>query len=301
MSYSSPPTQELEADFLEAAGVRLLVRREDRNHPQVSGNKWWKLKHNLLRAQALGHDTLLTVGGAYSNHIYAVAAAAHALGWKSIGIIRGEETWPLNPTLQFAIDHGMTLEYVSRSDYREKATADFLSRMQSQFGKFYFLPEGGTNELAVQGCHEWGERLIQETEFDILCLPVGTGGTMAGILQALREDQQAIGFSVLKNGTFLREEVEGKLISVVKASWRIETRFDFGGYAKATEALWKFMDAQERLNRLPLDPMYTGKTLYGVFELIRSGEIPRATTVLMIHTGGLQGRGINQRDLAAPR
>lgn len=290
ISYTSHPTHEVQAEFLEKAGVRLLVRREDLNHPFVSGNKWWKLKNNLARASALGVDTLLTVGGAYSNHIYSVAAAAHAMGLKSIGVIRGEETLPLNATLQFATGQGMSIHYVSRQAYREKSSPEFVERLRAQHGSFYFIPEGGTNELAVQGSRELGELLIKEIEFDIVCLPVGTGGTLAGIIQALRSDQQAIGFSVLKSGGFLEDEVRKWLSAGVIATWRIETGFDFGGYAKDTQELRDFIRFQEEKNQLPLDPVYTAKTLYGIMGLVRRGEIPPSTTVLMVHTGGLQGR-----------
>lgn len=291
ISYTQPPLQEVKLGFLAEAGVRLLIRREDLNHPFISGNKWWKLKYNLAGALAIGTDTLLTVGGAYSNHIYSVAAAAHALGLKSIGVIRGEETLPLNATLRFATGQGMSIHYVSRQAYREKSSPEFVERLRAEYGSFYFIPEGGTNELAVQGCRELGERLIEAIDFDIVCLPVGTGGTLAGIIQALRGDQQAIGFSVLKNGGFLEEEVRRWLRPGVNVSWRIETGFDFGGYAKDTQELRDFIRFQEESNQLPLDPVYTAKTLYGILELVRRGEIPRSTTVLMVHTGGLQGHG----------
>lgn len=241
------------------------------------------------------HDTLLTLGGAYSNHIYSVAAAAHLVGLKSIGIIRGEQTLPLNPTLQFASDHGMSLHYVSRSSYREKTTREFMENLHAQFGRFYFIPEGGTNELAVQGCLELGKRIVDEVEFDIIGLPVGTGGTLAGILQALRRNQHAIGFSVLKDGGFLEEEAKRWMPADVNTSWRIETRFDFGGYAKSTQALHDFIRQQHKENNLPLDSVYTAKTLYGIFELVKRGEIPRSATVLMIHTGGLQSGVISQK------
>jgi 1-aminocyclopropane-1-carboxylate deaminase len=277
------------------------VVREDLNHPVVSGNKWWKLKYNLIRARELGADTLLTMGGAYSNHIHAVAGAAHELGFRSIGMIRGEETLPLNPTLQFAVDRGMQLHYVSRTAYKSRSTPAFIDQLHMRFGEFYFIPEGGTNELAIQGCVEFGDKLVREVDFDVLCLPVGTGGTMAGIVQALRPHQQAIGFSVLKDGGFLEAEVRKWLKSMVASSWRMETRFHFGGYAKTTKELDSFLDFQETSNRLPLDPVYTSKTLYGIFELVRSGEIPRGSTVLMIHTGGLQGRSPNRKDPATPR
>lgn len=301
ISYTHPPVQELRSPILEEAGVQLRVVREDLNHALVSGNKWWKLKYNLIRARTLEADTLLTLGGAYSNHIHAVAAAAHELGFRSIGVIRGEETLPLNPTLKFANDHGMQLHYVSRAEYQSRSSAEFIDQLHVRFGEFYFIPEGGTNALAIQGCVEFGEKLVREMDFDVLCLPVGTGGTMAGILQALRPHQQVIGFSALKDGGFLEAEIKKWLGLTVTASWRLETRFHFGGYAKTTKELDAFLDAQETVNQLPLDPVYTGKALYGALELVRKGEIQRGSTVLVIHTGGLQGRATIQKDPGVPR
>lgn len=290
ISYADTPVQEIRSDGLDQAGVRVKVLREDLNHRWVSGNKWWKLKYNLIRARALGVETLLTLGGAYSNHVYAVAAAAKELGFRSIGVIRGEEALPLNATLQFARACGMQLHYLSRSEYRERQSPQFLERLRSQFGDFYFIPEGGTNELAIRGCVEFGEKLVRENSFDVIGLPVGTGGTMAGLVQGLQPNQTAIGFSVLKQGEFLEADVRKWLRPDTKASWRVETRFDFGGYARVTKELEVFMEQMEREQGLPLDPVYTGKAMYGILAMVRMGEIRRHSTVLMIHTGGLQGR-----------
>ena len=208
ISYSPTPIQEIDDPLFKEAGVRLWIKREDLNHPFVSGNKWWKLRYNLEHAIGLGHDTLLTFGGAYSNHLFAVAAAAAALNLKSIGVVRGEETLPLNSTLSFAKKAGMQLHYVSRERYREKSSARFVEELERKFEKFFLIPEGGTNADAVRGCREWGANLVAEVDFDILCLPVGTGGTLAGLVQSLRAHQQAIGFSVLRNGSFLVAEVQ---------------------------------------------------------------------------------------------
>ncbi len=167
---------ELKSQIFEQFEVKLLLKREDLNHPFVSGNKWWKLKYNLEDVLKTGQTTLLTFGGAYSNHIYATAAAAHELGLNSIGVIRGEETLPLNPTLAFVKTKGMKLHYVSREAYRNKTEQAFIKQLHDQFGDFYLIPEGGTNELAVKGCAEFGKRLTDEVDFDYLCLPIGTGG-----------------------------------------------------------------------------------------------------------------------------
>lgn len=290
ISYTETPIKEIIDPILEGAGVRLLVKREDLNHPFVAGNKWWKLKYNLTKAMEGEGQAILTFGGSFSNHIYAVAAASSLLGLKSIGIIRGEESLPLNPTLNFAKSKGMRLHYVSRDAYRQKQDSKFIPQLEEMFGNFYLIPEGGTNELAVKGCIEFGQILVNEIDFDYLCLPVGTGGTMAGIIQALRNSQTAIGFSVLKDGSFLEAEIRNWLGSKnVSAKWRIETQYHFGGYAKTTPRLLAFMKTRLDEDEMPLDHVYTGKTLFGVYDLIARNEIRRGSTVLMVHTGGLQG------------
>lgn len=289
ISYTETPIQEIRDALLEKAGIRLLIKREDLNNPEVSGNKWWKLKHNLFRAHELGHHTLLTFGGAYSNHLYALAAAAHALKVKSIGIVRGEQTLPLNRTLDFATRKGMKLHYLSREQYREKSDEKILTEMRNRFGEFYLIPEGGTNEEAIKGCFELGEKLMREIQFDTLCLAVGTGGTLAGVVQALQPNQEVIGVSVLKDGRFLADEVRKWLPERVPGRWRIETRFDFGGYAKTTPELMNFLKRQQSSHQLPLDQVYTAKALFAVYSMIEKGKFRRGSTVLMLHTGGLQG------------
>lgn len=287
ISYQETPIQEIRDPLVEQGGVRLLVKREDLNHPIISGNKWWKLKYNLVQAMEEKQHTLLTFGGAYSNHIVAVAEAAANLGLKSIGIIRGERHDPLNPSLRFAESRGMHLHYVTRESYREKSDDDFVKSLRAAFGDFYLIPEGGTNSLAIKGTREFGEKLVREAAFDYVGLPVGTGGTLAGIIQALKEDQVAIGFSSLKGGTFLEEVV--RKWGDTKNNWSIETRFHFGGFARTTPELLNFI--RQQAHHLPLDHVYTAKTLFGIFEMIRNQEFRRGSTVLMIHTGGLQ-RGL---------
>lgn len=274
---------------MDKAGVSVLVKREDLNHLEASGNKWWKLKYNLEEALCLGHDTLLTFGGAYSNHIYATAAAAHELGLKSIGIIRGEETLPLNHTLAFAKEKNMLIQYVSREKYRQKSEDDFINNLNEQFGDFYLIPEGGTNELAVRGCEEFASSLISETHFDYLCLPVGTGGTMAGMIQGMHSSKNIIGFSSLKGGTFLEEEIR-KLLTNRVENWRLIADYHFGGYAKTTDELISFIDQMNHEFNLPLDTVYTSKMMFGIIDLIKKDYFERGSTLLAIHTGGLQGK-----------
>ncbi|WP_249714268.1 1-aminocyclopropane-1-carboxylate deaminase/D-cysteine desulfhydrase [Rhizomonospora bruguierae] len=166
------------------AGVRLLVKRDDLIHPEFPGNKWRKLKYNLVAAVDQGHDTLLTFGGAYSNHIRATAAAGYYFGFDTVGVIRGEEHLPLNPSLAYAVSRGMRLTYLDRATYREKRSPPVIGVLREVWGRFYLLPEGGSNALAVRGCAELPAEIVEQ--FDVICCPIGTGGTLAGIAAGLR-------------------------------------------------------------------------------------------------------------------
>jgi len=291
LKYIDTSVFEIFDDVLEKAQLRLFIKREDLNHDFVSGNKWWKLKYNLQKAKELGHETLLTFGGTFSNHIYATAAAARELGFKSIGIIRGEKILPLNETLAFAESGGMKLHFVTREEYRSKTSSEFMDHLKKTFGNFYLIPEGATNELAIKGCAEFAREKLSGLDFDFLCLPVGTGGTMAGIVAGLEGKKKVIGFSVLKNGNFLEEEIK-KLIKDFSGkefqNWRIETDYDFGGYAKHTNELDQFILRMSQQHKLPLDFVYTGKMVAGVFDLISKNYFPKGSKIVMLHTGGLR-------------
>jgi 1-aminocyclopropane-1-carboxylate deaminase len=286
LSYKTTPLIELTTTLSQERGLRLLVKREDLNHPFVSGNKWWKLKYNLEEAVRIGHDTLLTFGGAYSNHIFATAAAGKELGLKTIGIIRGEETLPLNHTLAFAENCGMKLHYVSREVYRKKTEPTFIQQLQKQFGNFYLIPEGGTNELAVKGCIEWAQQ-FNEIEFNYLCLPVGTGGTMAGMVAGIAPSKKIIGFSSLKGGIFLEKEIRN-LTSSKNYNGVVNADYHFGGYGKMTSELKNFIQEMQTSHQLPLDMVYMGKMIFGIFDLVRNNYFRRDSMVLILHTGGLQ-------------
>jgi len=265
--------------------VRILIKLEYLNHPHVSGNKWWKLKYNLAEARKLGLSTLLTFGGAYSNHIFSTAAAAQELGFKSIGVIRGEEV--NNPTLHFARSKGMHLHFVSRNDYRNKTQPDFIESLTREFGAFYLIPEGGSNKQAVSGCVEFGEMLLSENTFDSVCLPVGTGGTMAGIISAMDRGKSVLGFSTLKGASSLAGDVM-KWTTRQDCAWELVEDYHFGGYAKRTVVLDDFINAARTEHNVDLDLVYTGKILFGVLDLVRQGRFKKGSTVLVLHTGGLQ-------------
>ncbi|MEQ8304294.1 MAG: pyridoxal-phosphate dependent enzyme [Cyclobacteriaceae bacterium] len=287
LAYRKTPLIELKSDLLQATDISLWMKREELNHAEISGNKWWKLKYNLQEAKAKGFHTILTFGGAYSNHLYATAAAAKEEGLKSIGVVRGEEQVD-NSTLRFAESKGMTLHFVSREVYRTKASEAYIESLQKRFGPFYLIPEGGTNVHAIRGVEEWADSLATEMKFNHLCLPVGTGGTIAGMINRL-SDKTIIGFSSLKGGGFLQGEVKKWLIHR-SSNWHLETAYHFGGYGKVTKTLLDFMQQFETTYQIPLDPIYTAKMMYGLFDMIKQGRFERGSTILALHTGGLQGR-----------
>jgi 1-aminocyclopropane-1-carboxylate deaminase len=283
LSYHPTPIQEIQDEHLKQAAVRLLIKREDLNHPLVSGNKWWKLKYNLQAAFEKKATTILTYGGAFSNHIFATAAAAKEVGLKSVGIIRGEETLPLNPILSFARNQGMELVYIPRSAYRAKTSSDdYLS----EFENFHYVAEGGSNELAVKGIKDFLSNVT--ADYDYLCCPVGTGGTVSGLIEGAREEIRVIGFPVLKGAEFLLNDI--KMLSDKSkhtSNWQLMFDYHFGGYAKTTTELFRFIEEFKDLHRVPLERIYTGKMMAGIYDLLKKGFFKRGSTILAIHTGGV--------------
>lgn len=266
--------------------ISLHIKREDLIHPIVSGNKFRKLKYNLIQAKAENKETLLTFGGAFSNHIAAVAFAGKEQGFKTIGIIRGNELREKiseNPTLQFAQDCGMQFEFVSREEYRHKTEAGFLEKLKHEFGDFYLVPEGGTNELAIKGCEEILTK--EDAQFDFVCCAVGTGGTISGIINSILPHQKVLGFPALK-GDFLNNEIRN---FAQNENWELISDYHFGGYGKVNPELIAFINQFYKDNKVPLDPIYTGKMVFGVMDLIEKNYFPESSKILLIHTGGIQG------------
>ena len=273
--------------LIDQPDIHLDLKRLDLIHPHISGNKFFKLKYNLQHATQLGLDTLITFGGAISNHIAATAYAAHYFGFRSIGIIRGEELADqrLNHTLSTASQFGMQLEFINRQDYRNKEQPDFLAELQSRFPNAYIIPEGGTNSLAIQGCKE----ILSEQDrqnYDVICCAVGTGGTITGLIESSHFNQNILGFSALK-GDFLTHDVAHL---TAKKNWKIIDEYCCGGYAKTSAQLIEFIQLFEKQYQIPLEPIYTGKMLFGIFDLIEKAYFPPHTRILAIHSGGLQGR-----------
>lgn len=264
----------------------LFILPDYLNHPFISGNKLRKLKYNVLEAKKLKKETLLTFGGAYSNHIAAVAYAGKEYGFKTIGIVRGEElvsSINQNPTLTFAQNCGMEFKFVSREQYRSKDNLLFLNQLKEEFETSYILPEGGTNALAVKGCEE----ILEDADaaFDYICCPVGTGGTISGLINSSFEHQKIIGFPALK-GDFLNKEIT-KFAS--KTNWELHLDYHFGGYAKVTDELIAFINTFKLKYKIPLDPIYTGKMMFGICDMIQNGYFEKNAKILAVHTGGLQG------------
>lgn len=288
--------QQIHFSEIENRGVFLFIKREDELHPFISGNKYRKLKYNLAEAAKQQKTTLLTFGGAYSNHIAATAVAGFAYNLKTIGIIRGDElannlaeTIQNNPTLKFASAHKMQFEFVSRTAYRDKTTPKFIESLQEKFGDFYLVPEGGTNNFAVKGCEEILNE--EDSKYNVICCAVGTGGTISGIINSLKSHQKAIGFPALK-GDFLQQEINKYILK--RENWSLCSKYHFGGYAKVSEELITFINKFKNETKIPLDPVYTGKMMFGIVDLIKNNYFEKGTKILAIHTGGLQGiEGMN--------
>ena len=272
-------------------GISLVIKREDLIHPFVSGNKFRKLKYNLRQAKIENQTTLLTFGGAYSNHIAAVAYAGKENDFKTIGVIRGDELTDKiddNPTLKFAQECGMQLVFVSRDNYRLKSAPSFLEQLEQQYGSFYLVPEGGTNALAIKGCEEILTN--EDTSFDYIGCAVGTGGTISGIINSALPHQKVLGFPALKGG-FLQDEIRN---FVHNDNWELITDYHFGGYGKVTNDLIDWINQFYEQTQIPLDPVYTGKMVFGIVDLIAKNYFPENAKILLIHTGGLQGiQGMN--------
>ncbi len=252
----------------------------------AGGNKLFKLKYNLEEAQKQDFKKILTFGGAWSNHL-AAAAFMNNDPLPIIAVVRGEEPKAYSDTLKYCEEKGVELHFVSRSDYRNKTNENFIQELKNKFGEFYLLPEGGSNALAVKGCKEISNYI--PIDFDYVCTPVGSGGTIAGITSALKPYQQALGFSVLKGADYLYDEVRNLINDTEKTNFKIVTDYHFGGYAKTNTELLSFKSNFEKEFNIPLDYVYTAKMMFGIFDMIKNDSFKEDSTIVVIHTGGLQG------------
>lgn len=291
-----PPLEKIEDEWLVQKTLDLAILRLDLIHPIMGGNKYFKLKYNLKKAQEVGQHCLLTFGGAYSNHIYATAALAQLAGMHSIGIIRGEAHQPLNPTLAFAQSCGMRLEYMDRERYRKKNNPEVIAQLRSRLGDFYLIPEGGSNPYALLGCQEILNFIGPDVDY--ICLPCGTGGTLAGMLSAAPTSLKILGFPVLKGGDFLYADIEryrkefrdlfpGK-VSDNQTPANLHLNYHFGGYAKNKPELKAFIKRFQDQHGIELEWIYSGKMMFGLYDLIGKNYFPKGSRIVALHCGGLR-------------
>lgn len=279
------PSQNLTYHSFVEAGLDVWIKRDDLIHPEIMGNKWRKLIYNIEHARDIGAKGILTFGGAYSNHIAATASACRQADIPCTGIIRGEELSPRsNPTLQAAHANGMNLTFVTRDLFK---TLKMLPAIED-YPDHYVVPEGGTNKQAIQGCTEIASELT--TKYDFIVLAMGTGGTMAGILQGLQGQGHVLGISSLK-GTWMKAHFQQLLYdhNIPFTNYTISTEYHFGGYGKANRTLVEFINDFYTTTSIKLDPIYTGKAMYAMCDLADSGHFASGSKILFIHTGGLQG------------
>jgi 1-aminocyclopropane-1-carboxylate deaminase/D-cysteine desulfhydrase-like pyridoxal-dependent ACC family enzyme len=292
--HSQIPLFKIENALLAQKQVTIYVKRDDLIHPQISGNKWRKLEHHIAAFRQGNFDAILSFGGAYSNHLYALAAAGQLLQIRTIGIVRGEKPITPNITLQFAEQAGMQLHYVSRTDYRNKNESDFLTALQENVGNVYIVPEGGAGVNGMKGCVNIAAE-TQEIHYDYVCCACGTGTTLAGITVGLEQFQVKaipLGFAVLKQGDFLYVDIKNMLQNYYGNTsnlphFELCLDYHFGGYAKQKPALLDFVQRFSE-QYFPIEPVYTGKLFYGLFDLVEKNYFKPNTTILAIHTGGMR-------------
>jgi 1-aminocyclopropane-1-carboxylate deaminase len=285
--FSASPLQQIVTPLIEKKGIEVWVKRDDLIHPVISGNKWRKLKYILHHALTIDSHTIISMGGAYSNHLHALAYVGKQLQVKTIGYIRGEKPRIMNATLKDLQTWGMELRFISRAEYKILRQYKNENALPTLKADEYWLPEGGSTELALQGA---GEILTEiDMDFDVVCVPCGTGTTLAGLIGSMNDGCYAIGFSALKGGEFLVEDVE-KLLNINNINWDVKLDYHFGGFAKSNDELLLFIETFAREQNIELEPVYTGKMFYGIFDLIETDFFNPGQKIVAIHTGGLQGK-----------
>lgn len=282
--------QPIHEPLFDEQQVHLSILRLDEIHPTVSGNKFFKLKYNLQHAIEKQASAVITFGGQYSNHIYSTAAACNLLGIRSIGIIGAADQTNLTPTLLFAGSQGMELQFVDRTTYRQKNEQWFINDLLDRYPGACIIPEGGSNDLAVKGCTEIPSFIT--ADYDVLCTPIGTGGTLAGLAVAFKGQKQLIAFSSLKGPDTLTQEVTDLIATATPDTyhnWHINSDYHFGGYGKAPAAVMDFISRFRLQHGIQLEQVYTAKMMMGIYDLVEKGYFPRGSKIVAIHSGGLQG------------
>jgi 1-aminocyclopropane-1-carboxylate deaminase len=300
---SQVPLEKLSWDLTKRKGIEVFIRRDDLIDMHLSGNKFYKLFYNLHAAKNSGYRKILSFGGAHSNHIYALAMAARQYGFNTVGVIRGERPPQLSLTLRDAESSGMKLHFISRTDYSEKKSQELIEGLKTIYGDFFQIPEGGANSYGVMGARALGTAICRQLKDDYtsICIAAGTASTLAGLAAgvamhdryATSRDKTVIGFSVLNGSGDLSSEIinHQRGIEIETNNWRLISGFHCGGYAKKLpDYLHEFMNAFETMANLQLDPVYTVKMCWGVTQLIAQDYWPRGSKIILVHTGGLQGR-----------
>ncbi|GAB4254318.1 MAG: pyridoxal-phosphate dependent enzyme [Methylomicrobium sp.] len=269
---------------LEPYRVEFWVKRDDLIDPVISGNKWRKLKYIIDHFLSVGATKMISMGGPYSNHLHALAYIGHLLGFETEGLIRGESR--PTPTLDDMRRWGMTLTFVSRGEYRALREYKQWRSLPGLDKNAYWLPEGGAVETALRGVAELVDAI--DVAYDLMCCPCGTGTTLAGIVAALDFDCRAIGFAALPGRDFLERDVR-QLVKQSEVSWQIVDDYHFGGFARTRPELFNFIEQFTQVTSIPLEPVYTGKMMFGIYDLIEKGIIAAGQRIVAVHTGGLQG------------
>lgn len=279
-----PRIQVLQPDWYFPYVQEVAMLRLDEVHPVVSGNKWYKLKHNISHAIQHGYKTILTFGGGYSNHLVATAAAAKESGLKSIGVVRGVYDH-VTPTLIACEEYGMQLEFVSQDEYDRKDDEVWLKQLSDKYGNVFIIPEGGANEWGREGAAVIASFI--PAGYTHVCISVGTGTTLEGIRSVLPEQTEVFGYVPMKGGSYLTDEISKHVPT--NNNWLLFDEWHFGGFGKRSDGLLAFMNEFYTTNHIPLDMVYTAKMMYGVQSQMKAGVFPPDARILCIHTGGLQG------------
>ncbi len=279
------PIEKVELDIFRGKKIEVYIQRDDLLHKDVSGNKWRKLKYTLKEYDSDRFDGILTFGGAFSNHLAATAAACKLLNIPFTAIIRGDKPKELNSTLAFLINQNSTLEWVSRSEYRKLRDENWPNPNSDLYRNYLVIPEGGYSDLAIQSCMEISKFWNQS--FNFACCSIGTGTTFSGMVNGLKQtDTRSIGFVMLKDKEYLTKEI---LDMTNSENYILNREYHFNGFAKVTDELVDFLNEFYDQTNIPLDPVYTGKMMFGICDLAKRDFFPESSKIIAIHTGGLQG------------
>ena len=286
------PEQVITPSWSGLEHLNLTVKRDDLLHAIISGNKWRKLQYSLLAALQQNIAHIVSFGGGFSNHLHALGYCCHALNIKFTAIVRGDYSANPSPMLKDLLKWHTDIQYVTKVSYRQRDEPDYLRQLQDRFGKVMIIPEGGSNELALQGIAELVDELLQT--YDYIIAPVASGGTLAGLIKAKHNTPcKILGIGVLKGEDYLAELVQNLLPSDLQtlpsAHWSINHDYHFDGYAKSSQELHDFCDDFYQQTQIAIEPIYSGKLFFALRDLIGQGYFPQGSKVLALHTGGLQG------------